>query len=42
MLRNQLGWGDAALLQLCAVPLIAIIGMMFLDTGAIRRPLPVA
>jgi MFS family permease len=42
VLRNQLGWGDAALLQLCAVPLIAIIGMMFLDTAAIRRPMSAA
>lgn len=40
VLRNHLGWGDAALLQLCLVPLVAIIGMMFLNTRAIRRPLP--
>lgn len=42
VLRNHLGWGDAALLQLCLVPLIAIIGMMFLDARAIRRALPAA
>lgn len=42
VLRNHLGWGDAAMLQLCLVPLIAIIGMMFLDARAIRRALPAA
>lgn len=40
VLRNQFGWGDAALLQLCLVPIIAIVGMMFLDMNAVRRPVP--
>ena len=38
VLRNHLGWGDAALLQLCLVPLVAIVGMLFLDTHAIKQP----
>lgn len=40
VLRNHFGWGDAALLQLCLVPVVAIVAMAFLDARAIRRPLP--
>jgi MFS family permease len=40
VLRNHFGWGNAALLQLCLVPIIAIVAMMFLNAQAIRRPQP--
>jgi len=38
LLRTRYGWGDAAVLQLCLVPMIAIIAMMFLNPAAVRRP----
>ena len=40
VLHTRFGWGDAALLQLCLVPLIAIVGMLFLDTKAVRPSRP--
>ncbi len=40
VLHTRFGWGDAALLQLCLVPLVAIVGMVFLDAKAVRRPRP--
>lgn len=42
VLRVSYGWGNAALLQLCLVPLVAIVAMMFLDAKAVRRPRPAA
>ena len=42
VLRVNYGWGNAALLQLCLIPLLAIVAMLFLDTKAIRRPQPAA
>ncbi|WP_051383207.1 MFS transporter [Bradyrhizobium sp. WSM3983] len=36
LLVNHSGWGNAALLQLCLVPLVAIVAMLFLDTSAVR------
>jgi MFS family permease len=38
LLRGLYGWGDAALLQLCLVPLLAILAMLLFDASAIRRP----
>jgi MFS family permease len=38
LLHNQFGWGGAAVLQLCLVPIIAMISMTLFDTRAIRRP----
>jgi MFS family permease len=40
VLRINYGWGNAALLQLCLVPLLAIVAMLFLDARAVRRPKP--
>lgn len=38
-LQAKFGWGDAASLQLCAVPLFAIVSMLFFDTKQLRpRP----
>jgi len=38
VLRTSYGWGEAAILQLCLVPMIAIIAMTFLNAQAVRRP----
>jgi MFS family permease len=38
VLRTHYGWGDAAVLQLCLLPIIAIVAMIFLDAKAVRRP----
>jgi MFS family permease len=38
VLRVNYGWGNAALLQLCLLPLLAIVAMLFLDMKAVRRP----
>lgn len=38
LLHDQFGWGNAAVLQLCLVPIVLVTSMAFLDTKAIRRP----
>jgi MFS family permease len=39
-LRVNYGWGNAALLQLCLVPMAALVAMFFLNTKAVRQARP--